>query len=138
MQEVDVAIAEWHLAAGDPARALEIAEANRDAGVIRFAALERIRGQAHMALGDEVAARAALDSSLEEARARDALYEIARTLDVLVDLDVRAGDLATAEQRERESAELLDRLGVRDDPGRRARVSVARTSGLPTAAGSRT
>jgi hypothetical protein len=119
---VDVNLAEWHMAAGEPEQALAIAEANRDGGVMRFAALERIRGQAHAALGDDAAARAAMESSLEEARARDALYDVARTLDALVDLDVRAGDLATAEERERESAELLHRLGVRTVPEPRVPV----------------
>jgi predicted ATPase len=122
VQEVDVNLAEAHLLAGDPATALEIAEANRDAGVVRFAALERIRGQAHAALGDDAAAREALESSLEEARARDALFDVARTLDALVDLDVRAGDLVTAEHREREAADLLRRLGVRDLPEPRVPV----------------
>jgi transcriptional antiterminator Rof (Rho-off) len=75
-----------------------------------------VRGQALAALGDDAAARAALESSLEEARARDALYEIACTLDAIVDLDLRAGDLAAAEARERESTELLHRLGVRVEP----------------------
>jgi tetratricopeptide (TPR) repeat protein len=122
VHEVDVNLAEWHMESGEPEQALAIAEANRDGGVMRFAALERIRGQAHAALGDDVAARAAMQSSLEEARARDALYEVARTLDALVDLDVRSGDLAAAEQRERESAELLRRLGVRTVPESRVPV----------------
>src|SRR5262249_49367011 len=87
----DVILAEAPLPAGDPQQALAIAESHRDAGVMRFAALERVRGQALAALGDDDAARAALESSLEEGRARDALYEIARTLDAIVELDLRAG-----------------------------------------------
>jgi tetratricopeptide (TPR) repeat protein len=133
VQEVDVNLAETHLAAGDPARALEIAEANRDAGVVRYAALERIRGQAHAALGNAAAAREALESSLDEARARDALFDVARALDALVDLDVRDGDLLSAEQREREAADLLRRLGVRDLPERRV-PAPAGTAGQPAAA----
>jgi class 3 adenylate cyclase/tetratricopeptide (TPR) repeat protein len=134
VHEVDVNLAEWHLESGDPKRAIEIAEANRDGGVMRFAALERIRGQAHAALGDDVAARAAMESSLAEARARDALYEVARTLDALVDLDVRAGDLAVAEAREIESAELLHRLGVRNVPEPRVPAASRRSRGEPALA----
>jgi class 3 adenylate cyclase/tetratricopeptide (TPR) repeat protein len=119
VQEVDVNLAEWHLESGDPAQALAVADAHLDSGVVRLAALQRIRGLAFAACGDDAAARVALEASLEEARARDALYEIARTLDALVDLDVRAGDLASAEQREREAGELLRRLGVRTTPAPR-------------------
>lgn len=97
-------LAEAHLAAGDPSRALEVVAAtkatDREAGVVRLAALERIQGRA--------------------------LYEIALILDTLVDLDVRAGDLARAETRERECAEIPDRLGVRVGPGRRERWRTVR------------
>lgn len=138
VEEVDVVRAQCYLVAGDPARALAIVEAtNREAGV-RLAALERIRGRALRAMDDIDGARRALELSLAEARSGDALYEIALTLDALVELDVLVGDLATAEQREVESAELYDRLGVRVGPGRRISPTDERTSDLPTAAGSRT
>ena len=42
--------------------------------------------------------------SLADARDQDALFEIARTLDVLVDLDVRAGDLRRGRGSARSSA----------------------------------
>lgn len=126
VEEVDVILAEAHLVAGDPRRALEVVAAtkaaDREAGVVRMAALERIQGRALLALDDDSGARQALELSLEDARAGDALYEIALILDTLVDLDVRAGDLASAEARERECAEILDRLGVRVGPGRREPV----------------
>ncbi|MGZ4753815.1 MAG: adenylate/guanylate cyclase domain-containing protein [Acidimicrobiia bacterium] len=141
VQEVDVLIAECHLAAGNPARALDVVAAttaaNREAGVVRVAALERIRGHALLALDDAAAARTALEVSLAEARSGDALYEIALVLDVLVDLDVREGDLASAEARETECAEILERLGVRVGPGRRESDGAGRTRGLPTPSPSR-
>jgi class 3 adenylate cyclase/tetratricopeptide (TPR) repeat protein len=136
VQEVDVLLAECQLVAGNPAQAIEIVEAISAASPTRLATLERTRGRALDALGDHEGARRALEVSLADARDQDALYEIARTLDALVDLDARAGDLAAAEQREVESAELFARLGVRTQPGRR--ISVDRTSDRPTAAGSRT
>ena len=82
--------------------------------------LERTRGQALLALGDDDGARAALEVSLADARDQDALYEIARTLDALVDLDVRAGDLALGRAaREPSAPSCSGRLGVRVDPERR-------------------
>ena len=108
---------------------------------MRVASLERIRGQALRQLADLDGAREALDLSLAEARSSDALYEIALTLDALVEIDVEVGDLATAEQREGEATELYERLGVRVGPGRRISApgaTAGRTSDLPTAAGSRT
>ena len=129
---------ECYLVAGDPALALAIVEAtNREAGV-RVASLERIRGQALRQLGDLDGARTALDLSLAEARSSDAIYEIALTLDALVEIDVEVGDLTTAEQREAEATVLYERLGVRAGPGRRITATGERTSDLRTAAGSRT
>jgi class 3 adenylate cyclase/tetratricopeptide (TPR) repeat protein len=119
VQEVDVLLAECHLIADDPTRALEIVKAISAANPTRLAALERTRGRALQALGDDVAARAALEVSLADARDQDAPYEIARTLDALVALDIATGDLASAEAREIECTDLLMRLGVRIDSERR-------------------
>jgi tetratricopeptide (TPR) repeat protein len=112
VEEVDVLLAECHVVAGNPAQALEIVKAISAANPTRLAAFERTRGRAYMALGDDDAAREALELSLADARDQDALFEIARTLDVLVDLDIRAGNLTAAEEHEVESAELFARLGV--------------------------
>jgi tetratricopeptide (TPR) repeat protein len=123
VQEVDVLLAECNVVAGNPTEALAIVEAISAANPTRLAALERTRGRAHMALGNDDVAREALEASLADARDQDALFEIARTLDVLVDLDIRAGNLAAAEQHEVESAGLFERLGVRVE-SRHSRVAV--------------
>jgi tetratricopeptide (TPR) repeat protein len=136
VQEVDVLLAECHLVAGDPARALEIVKAISAANPTRVATLERTRGRALLALGDDAAARAALELSLADAREQDAPYEIARTLDALVVVDVRAGDLTSAEQRDAECTDLLRRLGVRVDPEHRISL-IDRDSERPSVAGSR-
>ncbi len=130
VQEVDVLLAECHVVAGNPTLALEVVEAISAANPTRLAALERTRGRAHLALGNDDAAREALDASLADARDQDALFEIARTLDVLVDLEVRAGDLAAAEAHEAESTELFARLGVHVEP-RSSRAGASGPAELP-------
>ena len=75
-------------------------------------------------------------ASLADARDQDALYEIARTLDALTNLDVLRGDLAAAELREAESSALFARLGIRAALG--DRVIDARGSDLPTTTSVRT
>jgi len=107
----------------------------RAANPTRVATLERTRGRALLALGEDAAARQALEASLADAREQDALYEIARTLDALVALDVRAGDLISAEARESECTDLLRRLGVRVDPERRISL-IDRETESPVTAGS--
>ncbi len=134
VEEVDVLLAECHLLAGDPASALEIVKAMRAANPTRVATLERTRGRALLALCEDAAARQALEASLADAREQDALYEIARTLDALVALDVRAGDLISAEARESECTDLLRRLGVRVDPERRISL-IDRETESPVTAG---
>jgi class 3 adenylate cyclase/tetratricopeptide (TPR) repeat protein len=137
VEEVDVLLAECHVVADHPHEALQVVDAIAAANPTRVATLERTRGRALLALGDLGGARTALELSLADARDEGVLFDIARTLDVLVDLDVLAGDLARAELREAECAELFARLGIEVDPERELRVSAARTSGLPTGAGSR-
>jgi predicted Zn-dependent protease len=137
VEEVDVLLAECHVVADHPHEALQVVDAIAAANPPRVATLERTRGRALLALGDLGGARTALELSLADARDEGVLFDIARTLDVLVDLDVLAGDLARAELREAECAELFARLGIQVDPERELRVSAARASGLPTAAGSR-
>jgi class 3 adenylate cyclase/tetratricopeptide (TPR) repeat protein len=134
VSEVDVLLAECHLVAGDPTRALELAAATSAANPTRLPALERTRGRALAALGDEAGARLALESSLAEARDQEALYEIALTLDVLVTLDLRSGDVASAESREAEHAALLVRLGIEVETDRHIDLTAERTPDRPTVA----
>ena len=134
VEEVDMLLAECHLLAGDPSRALQIVRAISAANPTRVATLERTRGRALLALGHDVAARHALEVSLADAREQDAPYEIARTLDTLVVLDVRAGDLTSAEEREAECTDLLRRLGVRVEPELRISL-IERDTETRTAAG---
>jgi hypothetical protein len=61
------------------------------------------------------------------------LFDIARTLDVLVDFDVLAGDLAAAEAHETEASDLFIRLGIRTDSDRHTRPAAA-TDGVPAPA----
>jgi hypothetical protein len=138
VSEVDVLLAECHLVAGDPAQALELVATISAANPTRLPALERTRGRALAALGDELGARLALESSLTGARDQEALYEIALTLDVLVTLDLRSGDVASAEAREAEHAVLLGRLGIQVETDPTIDLTVDRASELPTAAGPRT
>jgi tetratricopeptide (TPR) repeat protein len=116
VEEVDVLLAECNVVAGNPTEAIKIVEAIAAANPTRLAALERTRGRALMALGDDEGARASLGISLADAREQEVPFEIARTLDVLVDLDIRAGDLTAAEAHEVEAAEIFARLGVHVEP----------------------
>jgi class 3 adenylate cyclase/tetratricopeptide (TPR) repeat protein len=138
VSEVDVLLAECHLVAGDPEQALALVADTSAANPTRLPALERTRGRALAALGDDAGARDALESSLTEAREQEALYEIAQTLDVLVTLDLRDGDVASAEQREAEHSALLGRLGIQPEADRQIDLTDERTSDLPTAAALRT
>jgi hypothetical protein len=72
--------------------------------------LLRVRGCALMQLGRMTEARAALDESLSEARARGAEYEVALALDALVVLGRLAGDETTTLDEERTT--IFERLGV--------------------------
>jgi tetratricopeptide (TPR) repeat protein len=122
VEEVDVLLAECHVVADQPHEALKVVDAIAAANPTRVATLERTRGRALLALGDVEGARTALELSLADAREEGVLFDIARTLDVLVDLDVLSGDLAAAEAHEREATDLFTRLGVRTDPDRRTRL----------------
>jgi hypothetical protein len=122
VEEVDVLLAECQVVADHPHEALEVVDAIAAANPTRVATLERTRGRALLALGDIDGARTALELSLADAREEEVLFDIARTLDVLVDLDVLAGDLAAAEDHEREASEVFTRLGIHADPERHARL----------------
>jgi adenylate cyclase len=119
--EAEVRRGECLLLAGSPERALDVLDAiqerittNADAEQVT-ATVFRIRGAALGWLGDPAAAREALGRSLELARVRKADFDVALTLRVRARLFGDAGD-------ERESRDILDRLGVvfvRDPPTER-------------------
>jgi len=74
--------------------------------------LERVRGQALLACGDQEGAREALLLSLAEARAMQQRPDIAAALDALIRLDVAAGKLPD-EELLRERNLLFAALGIR-------------------------
>ena len=120
VQEVDVLLAECHLVAGDPAQALEIVEAISAASPTRLAALERTRGRALLALGDDAAAREALEASLADAREQDALYEIApHARRARRPRRPRRRPHRRPSSARRSAPSCSGRLGVRVDPERR-------------------
>ncbi len=133
VEEVDVLLAECQVVADHPHEALAVVDAIAAANPTRVATLERTRGRALLALGDVDGARTALERSLADAREEDVLFDIARTLDVLVDLDVLAGDLAAAEAHELEASDLFTRLNIRTDPERHRRAPTP-ADGVPTPA----
>jgi class 3 adenylate cyclase/tetratricopeptide (TPR) repeat protein len=136
--EVDTRTAECRLLADDAQGALAVADdaLARAAGLVERAALERTRGAALVALGRTEEGLAALESSLAEARARGARFDIALTLQALIEPYGRLGEIAAAEDAEREATAIFDELGVvsamtsaTPAPG----VSGTRSSDLPTA-----
>jgi class 3 adenylate cyclase/predicted ATPase len=112
--EVDTRTAECRLLAGDPSGALELADDGLAlaAGLVERAALERIRGEALVALDRTDEGLAALESSLREALARGARYDVALALHSLVEPYARLGNLTAAEEAEREAATIFDDLGI--------------------------
>ena len=112
--EVDTRTAECRLLAGDPSGALALADdaLRLAAGLVERAALERIRGDALVALDRTDEGVAALESSLREALARGARYDVALALHSLVEPYSRLGNLAAAEDAEREAATIFDDLGI--------------------------
>ncbi|MDQ1466732.1 MAG: hypothetical protein QOH10_1147 [Actinomycetota bacterium] len=116
MLQTDVWIVEAMVLAGDPATLAHAddirARAAANGGVsVTTPALERVRGYALAQLNDWAAARAAFEASLEAARARDADYEVALTLDALARLGALQGEDVAA--LETESRTMFERLGVR-------------------------
>ena len=115
--EIEMRIAESHLLAGNATTALELAgEALRhdraSGAVVDHAPLLRIRAQALLAQDDVEGARQAITGSLEEARARDVSFEIARSLVVLAAVDDRLGETEAARDHRAEASERFERLGV--------------------------
>ena len=115
--EVEVRKAECLLAMGDAPGALHLAgEAlRRDlalGGIVDHGPLLRIRARGLLAEGDIEGARQAITGSLEEARSRDASFEIARSLIVLADVEHRFGRDAIADGYRAEANERFAQLGV--------------------------
>ena len=80
-----------------------------------IALLNRVRGSALLQLGRLEEARAALDTAVDEARERNASYELALSLDAMAALAGVTGDEADDLEQERDA--ILERLGVVGIPG---------------------
>jgi tetratricopeptide (TPR) repeat protein len=86
-------------------------EARTHASEIHVPLIERIRGYALLQLGELDGAREAFEDSLASARAQDADFEVAMTLDAFVRLDLPGhGEPDAGVEAERD--EILRRLGV--------------------------
>jgi tetratricopeptide (TPR) repeat protein len=122
MREILARKAECLLLGGDPDAALTMAEQcleqirSADGVPPQVPLLERVRSAVHYRRGDPDAARAAVEASLQAARARDANYEVALTLRVLADMDGAAGGGDVGRWRD-ESEAILAGLGVEWVPG---------------------
>ena len=117
--EVDLRTAEILLASGDDRAAGRTVDETlrRDeslGGVIDHAPLLRVLAGVLLAGGDLALAETTIRASLDEARERDASFEIARALDVLADIEARAGRDADAAEHAAEARELFRSLGVVD------------------------
>ncbi|HEX4490682.1 MAG TPA: adenylate/guanylate cyclase domain-containing protein [Acidimicrobiia bacterium] len=116
--EVDARTAECLNLRGDFDAALAMADAQleRSRGQVELTVLQRIRGVALVALGRVDEGYAALTESLEEARARDARFEIALTQHALVAAANASGERDIAAAAEREAATIFAELGVTSVP----------------------
>jgi tetratricopeptide (TPR) repeat protein len=121
VQDIDARVAECKLLKGDAEGALALAgeilaRADAAEAIERLAPhLHRVRGYAMLVGGDPFGAREAFDASLDVARARNDRYEVALTLNALVELDRLEGVDAPAEMVE-ESRAILAQLKVRALP----------------------
>jgi class 3 adenylate cyclase/tetratricopeptide (TPR) repeat protein len=117
--EVDLRTAECLLAAGEYRAAFDLVEETmqRDAalgGVIDRGPLQRVLAGIHFATGNDEAAEVAVQASLDDARDREAPYEIARALDLLARIEERQGQVDSAETHRAEARDTFTRLGVVD------------------------
>ena len=115
VMEVEVWIADLLRRRGRLAEALELVNslaerARRSGSALLTPAVERLRGQIDAASGRLDHAQAALDSSLEAARAAGADHEVAMTLEAMAEASRAAGRADPSLESER--AELFDRLGI--------------------------
>ena len=115
--ETEGRIAECYMLKGDGHWALtyaeEALERARTLGGLAAQSpmLHRIKGYAHMQLGELAAAREALTQSLEDGRARQANFEVALSLRALAELE-RLEDSVAPDDAIIESQGILARLGV--------------------------
>ena len=115
--EAEARMAELHVLAGDPDRALEVARATlrraaaAEGVVEQLPLLARVEGYAHRQRGDLGASEQALRRSLEAARARDADYERALAEHALAELAAVRTGMPDAELLASSRA-TLDSLGV--------------------------
>lgn len=121
VQDIDARVAECRLLKADAAGALALAgevlsrEGAAEA-IERLAPhLNRVRGYAMLVGGDPFGAREAFDASLDVARARNDRFEVALTLNALVELDRLEGVDAPQEMVD-ESRAILAALKVRALP----------------------
>lgn len=116
---------------GEPASALEVVDRLLDPGARMAPLLHRVRGLALVQQGERRLAEQALEASLAEARAQEADFETALTLDVLDRLPASVPGPLRRERREERNT-LLSRLDVvlLPDPPLRAGTPAA-----PAAAG---
>jgi ATP/maltotriose-dependent transcriptional regulator MalT len=118
--ETKARLAECAILAGDAGAALKQADetlaAIRDTGAVPVlrTMLHRLRGYALMQSGDLEGAEEAIETSLEIARAADAVYELAQSLEARARLHARRGIDGAAD--EEEARTLLSRLGVISQP----------------------
>ena len=124
----DAALLEGYLAealafAGEPVRALELADRLLPGSGRSAALLHRVRGFALSQLGRPEAARAALEASLSEAGAEGSDYEVAVSLQALAALPGGPGPAAAGEQPR------PGRRPAAPAPGRRAAEPAARAPG---------
>jgi class 3 adenylate cyclase len=116
--EADAWLAECLIHNREPEAALDLIDAalRRDAssgGTLFSAKLHRLRGYAQAALNNLEDATAELCQSLDVARARESLYEIALALEGLASVRRLSGEPADPAD-DAEWADLIGRLGVRD------------------------
>jgi hypothetical protein len=112
-------VAEAHAFAGDPSRALAMAQGALGTADPQRPLLERVAGIALARLGQRDAAERELRCALECARAGHAQYDLAATIDMLAVLGAAEPDLLAERARvlerlkiERMPAPVLDRGGV--------------------------
>jgi class 3 adenylate cyclase/tetratricopeptide (TPR) repeat protein len=119
--EAEARIAECHLLAGRTAEVLEIADrllekmTTTSASGPLTAMLYRLKGSALVRAHELAQAEEALNASLEIARSRNAMYDVALTLDALAALAAAKGVPAQPFIDERQG--ILDRIGVVSIPG---------------------
>ncbi|HJP66360.1 MAG TPA: tetratricopeptide repeat protein, partial [Actinomycetota bacterium] len=115
--EAEARLAECALFESEPISALRLADealeqaAAVDGAAVLLPLLHRVRGFAWLQLAQTNNAKTSFETSLTEARAREADYEVALTLRALAEVADRTGD-ENAQALRIESNSILERLGV--------------------------